>query len=472
MYEVAIGVYAAADSPELDKTLACLDESVPASTPRRVFLATIETDNSPLPGCLEQLAAECRAEVYVALESGAMPMPCWLEQMMGVFRRVPQCGLVGPSTNRAPGLQGVFRSHAGDAATNASAAVLRFGSAYRALKRREYLDEFCIGVRGALAERQPPTRRGAWLEDFSIWAGQGNYLALWACGAYVHRPPAAARRESEGAQPQERRVTVVEEFVPTIVPALQPAAERVTPVPFPEVLTAAAEEDAPLASCIMPTFNRRAFVPRALRSFLCQDYMRRELIVVDDGTDAIEDLLPVDPRVRYFRLGERQNVGAKRNFACQHARGTFVLHWDDDEWYAPSRIRVQVNALRNSPARVSGTSVAFFYNENSDRAFRYSLGGHGAGWMGALAYPLAVWKERPFDCVAIAEDVRFISRVPVSLRLDLRDPSLYVASIHSSNTSPKITTGSYWRAEPMESLRGFPGFAPIAASAGAVRKAS
>ena len=140
-----------------------------------------------------------------------------------------------------------------------------------------------------------------------------------------------------------------------------------------------------------------------------------------------------------------------------------MLHWDDDEWYAPSRIRLQVNALRHSPARVSGTSVALFYNENSDRAFRYCFGGLSAGWMGALAYPVAVWKERPFDCVAIAEDVRFISHVPVNRRLDLRDPWLYVASIHQSNTSPKTTTGSYWRAEPIESLKGVPGFAPIAA---------
>jgi glycosyltransferase involved in cell wall biosynthesis len=166
----------------------------------------------------------------------------------------------------------------------------------------------------------------------------------------------------------------------------------------------------------MPTYNRRAFVPRALRSFHCQDYPNRELIVVDDGTDRIGDLLPADPRVRYFQMDQRQNVGAKRNVACQQARGQFVLHWDDDEWYVPSRIRQQVNALRHSTARVSGTSVALFYNEHSDRAFRYSFGGAAAGWMGALAYPVAVWKERPFDCVAIAEDVRFISHVPVNRR--------------------------------------------------------
>jgi len=36
----------------------------------------------------------------------------------------------------------------------------------------------------------------------------------------------------------------------------------------------------PLVSCIMPTANRRAFVPHAIRYFLRQDYAQRELVVL------------------------------------------------------------------------------------------------------------------------------------------------------------------------------------------------
>lgn len=36
-----------------------------------------------------------------------------------------------------------------------------------------------------------------------------------------------------------------------------------------------------LVSCIMPTYNRRAPVPRAIRYFLRQDYPKRELILLD-----------------------------------------------------------------------------------------------------------------------------------------------------------------------------------------------
>jgi len=55
-----------------------------------------------------------------------------------------------------------------------------------------------------------------------------------------------------------------------------------------------------LVSCIMPTYNRRAFVPQAIYYFLRQDYPNKELIIVDDGTDEVGDLIPGDERIRYI----------------------------------------------------------------------------------------------------------------------------------------------------------------------------
>ena len=75
--------------------------------------------------------------------------------------------------------------------------------------------------------------------------------------------------------------------------------------------------DLPLVSCIMPTFNRRPFVPHAIRYFLCQDYPKKELIVVDDGTDPVVDLMRDNESIRYVRLTDRRTVGAKRNLACR-----------------------------------------------------------------------------------------------------------------------------------------------------------
>src|ERR1041384_2498726 len=105
-----------------------------------------------------------------------------------------------------------------------------------------------------------------------------------------------------------------------------------------------------LVSCIMPTANRRPFVADAIRMFLAQDYADKELVIVDDGEDGIADLVPAHPQIRYLRQSGRRPIGVKRNFACEAARGEIILHWDDDDWYAPHRIRLQVEALCASNA--------------------------------------------------------------------------------------------------------------------------
>src|ERR1700733_1523991 len=103
----------------------------------------------------------------------------------------------------------------------------------------------------------------------------------------------------------------------------------------------------PFASCIMPTANRRRFVPFAFQQFLNQDYNPKELVIVDDGDDPIEDLVPRDAAFTYLRIQPGLSLGAKRNLACRMASGDVILHWDDDDWYAPSRITRQVSSLES-----------------------------------------------------------------------------------------------------------------------------
>ena len=55
-----------------------------------------------------------------------------------------------------------------------------------------------------------------------------------------------------------------------------------------------ATAEQPLVSCIMPTADRRRFVPLAIQNFLQQDYPNRELVILDDGQDSVADLAPAD----------------------------------------------------------------------------------------------------------------------------------------------------------------------------------
>jgi glycosyltransferase involved in cell wall biosynthesis len=134
------------------------------------------------------------------------------------------------------------------------------------------------------------------------------------------------------------------------------------PRPFEDVRKVIDSDDEvhqPLVSCIMPTFNRRPFVPMALAWFAAQDWPNRELIVVDDGDDPVEDLVRGAPNVRYFRMPRRTSIGVKRNFACARAAGSVIAHWDDDDWYAPERLRQQVEPIVDGHADVTGLVSTF-----------------------------------------------------------------------------------------------------------------
>ena len=473
MQEISVGVLASANPWHLEETLSWLTSStVPFSL--KVFDWEPAASIGGTGHFLNRLMYEGPAHFYFLLESGALLGPHSLETMMDVFRRVLSCGMIGPTTNLGKNEQAVFRRSREEAVRNSAAARMRFGTAYRSLHRNSRLENFCVGFRHEFLKTVGPAKQTPdWLSELSTQAEAGRYAVLWACGAYVHRislrESALAVKPSHMA-PEPTWIRSIQTEMRDATSAIPGEIQNVAKLPcFEPVISVNANfseftninpQSQPLASCIMPTFNRRAFIPRAMRCFLSQDYPNTELIVVDDGTDLVADLLPSDPRVRYFRHSTKQNVGAKRNFACEQAHGEYILHWDDDEWYGPDRVRRQINSLQKSCARIAGTSVAFFYDEDSGRAFRYNYVGTSPTWMGALAYPRHVWKARPFDCIAIGEDVRFISRIPVGQRMDLKDPTLYVASIHGSNTSPKITKGLYWKPEPTETIRAIAGFVP------------
>jgi glycosyltransferase involved in cell wall biosynthesis len=229
-----------------------------------------------------------------------------------------------------------------------------------------------------------------------------------------------------------------------------------------------------LVSCIMPTCDRRSFVPRAIDQFLRQDYPHRELVIVDDGVDCIRDLVPDDPRIRYLRLEGRHRLGAKRNLACAEARGDVIAHWDDDDWMAPWRLTYQVGELLRRGADACGLDRLFFFDPKADRAWQYAYPAGNRGWAAGatLCYTRALWERNRFPEIDIGEDNRFLAQArPLRLAL-LEDNRFYVARIHPRNTSRKAPRGALWRKADVAQVKALLGeeaevrAAPIAGPSG------
>ena len=119
---------------------------------------------------------------------------------------------------------------------------------------------------------------------------------------------------------------------------------------------------APEVSVVVPTHDRADLLPRLLRSALGQVDVDLELIVVDDGSsDHTAQVLSrcSDPRLRVLRHDRARGVAAARNTGTEAARGRWVAWSDDDDVWAPAKLRLQLQALAASPGALwcNGGSV-------------------------------------------------------------------------------------------------------------------
>jgi glycosyltransferase involved in cell wall biosynthesis len=229
-------------------------------------------------------------------------------------------------------------------------------------------------------------------------------------------------------------------------PADEPRLDREDRAFYVARSTAAPDAAAPLVSCVMPTADRRAFVPHAIRYFLRQDHPNRELIVVDDGRDAVRDLVPADPRIHYVRLETPIVLGAKRNRACELARGDVVVHWDDDDWSAPHRISYQLAELERTGASVVGLSEQLYVEPRMRAAWVYRYPADRRPWVAGntLCFRRELWARHPFPEVAVGEDTRFIWSATAGSILPLADHDFLVGVIHERNASRKRTADPFW----------------------------
>jgi GT2 family glycosyltransferase len=254
--------------------------------------------------CFNRLASQTETGVLVLLESGVIVAPGWLDRLLAALASDPHNGLAGPSTNNSWNEQCAFPCCSGNTAqiaATAHEAARRFGSEVRTLDPLYSLGDFCYAVRrevvDAIGAADESYALGpCWEMDYNIRAARAGWRGVWAGGAFVYRPAFSARRRFEEGrrfatskrlyqdkfcggrlrgQKTDYREHCRGEACPNFAPADLIELKRVLPAPAsastrsPTWITDISE---PLVTCIMPTHNRRSFVPQAIRCFLRQDY--------------------------------------------------------------------------------------------------------------------------------------------------------------------------------------------------------
>src|SRR5580698_3119394 len=117
----------------------------------------------------------------------------------------------------------------------------------------------------------------------------------------------------------------------------------------------------PLVSCVMITAGRPELVGQSTGYFLRQEHPERELVIVHEDPADLPAEMPEDPRVRTALVPRGLSLGEKRNEGARLARGSILLHWDDDDWHGPRRIQHQIAPILRGHADVTGLSGTLFF---------------------------------------------------------------------------------------------------------------
>jgi DNA-binding beta-propeller fold protein YncE len=211
----------------------------------------------------------------------------------------------------------------------------------------------------------------------------------------------------------------------------------------------------PLVSCIMPTADQPILVAKAIEYFQRQDYPNCELLILDDGENPVNGLVPDDERIRYIKLPTPQSLSAKRNRGCQEAEGVILANWQDDQWIAPWRLSYQVAALLKGDAEVCGLENLLHYSLLSGEAWvsmsppelKPSL--HSS----TLCFRKSFWEHNPFHESRSGGDTLFLQQPSPARVLTLQSLGWLVDIVREAGFKPVGPNGMQQRPFPPDKIR-------------------
>lgn len=198
----------------------------------------------------------------------------------------------------------------------------------------------------------------------------------------------------------------------------------------------------PFVSICTPTFNRRPFIANLIKCVDGQTYPkeRMEWIIVDDGTDKIEDLVSNHPLVSYFKFDKKMSLGKKRNVMHNKVRGSIIVYMDDDDYYPPERVSHAVEMLMKNPSALcAGSSEMYIYFKDTNQMVQFGPYGSNHATAGTFAFRKELLHEHQYNNNAcLAEEREFLKGYTVPF-VQLESMKTILVFSHRHNTFDKRT---------------------------------
>ena len=130
-------------------------------------------------------------------------------------------------------------------------------------------------------------------------------------------------------------------------------------------------ETYPNVSILMPTYNRRKFLPLIMYNLNNMDYDKSKLewCILDDGKEPLfenteklyeikKELHPM--KINYVYNKVKKHIGVKRNLLVKQAKNKIYIMMDDDDIYFPSYIKHSIDTLKGSKIGLVGSNHMLF----------------------------------------------------------------------------------------------------------------
>ena len=199
----------------------------------------------------------------------------------------------------------------------------------------------------------------------------------------------------------------------------------------------------PSVSCLCVTRDKPAMLKRAVDCFRTQRYPNKQLVVVYETDDRpTEELIRAEIRaeepiriVPVSAVPDKKTLGELRNLSIAAADGEYVCQWDDDDWYDPERLSVQMERMRSAGKEACLLSRWVVFDATTGRAYLSNR----RLWEGSILCRQEIMLENPYPFVSKGEDTTVIRQLYDRNMLEIIDdePEIYIYVYHGGNTWEK-----------------------------------
>lgn len=166
-----------------------------------------------------------------------------------------------------------------------------------------------------------------------------------------------------------------------------------------------------------------------------------EWIIIDDGSDLIEDLVKDIPQVKYFKYDNKMPLGKKRNLMHEKSKGDILVYMDDDDYYPPQRVSHAVNMLKTHPtALCAGASEIYIWFKHIQKMYQFGPYGPNHATAGTFAFKRELLKDHKYEeHAALAEEKAFLKNYSVPfVQLEPKKTILVFSHIHNTFDKKKL----------------------------------